>query len=228
MSKDLKPKTRFWTFIEYIKRKALRFELDVVRIANGVSVTRQQGKTMAQQRIEKANRELLAGGTVEAFIKHTRYLGMKKRILRTDEERQQQVVQVGNETEAEETDDVQPHPEPEPLLEEEPETVYHSPIHHSRRSRPREAAAPYTPPRTRMAASRQARTESDDKEPGPSTLQSTSDKADCVVCYSASVNKKEPICLFPCGYTTVCLRCVTIINSSTCKHCPICRTEIVQ
>ncbi|KAK8392022.1 hypothetical protein O3P69_017561 [Scylla paramamosain] len=55
MSKDLKPKTRFWTFIEYIKRKALRFELDVVRVANGVSVTRQQGKTMAQQKIEKAN-----------------------------------------------------------------------------------------------------------------------------------------------------------------------------
>ncbi|KAK8390313.1 hypothetical protein O3P69_010176 [Scylla paramamosain] len=53
---DLKPTTRFWTFIEYIKRKALRFELDVVRVANGVSVIRQQGKTMAQQRIEKANR----------------------------------------------------------------------------------------------------------------------------------------------------------------------------
>ncbi|XP_045113730.1 uncharacterized protein LOC123505987 [Portunus trituberculatus] len=146
MSKDLKPKTRFWTFIEYIKRKAMRFELDVVRVANGVSVTRQQGKTMAQQRIEKANRELLAGGTVEAFIKRTRYLGMKKRVLRTDEpdeEGQQQVVQVGNETEAEETDDVQPHPEPEPLLEEEPEAVYHSPIHPPRRSRPRKAAAPY-------------------------------------------------------------------------------------
>ncbi|KAK8383445.1 hypothetical protein O3P69_019085 [Scylla paramamosain] len=103
--------------------------------------------------------ELLAGGTVEALIKRTRYLGMKKRVLRTDEpdeEGQQQVVQVGNETEAEETDDVQPHPEPEPLLEEEPEAVYHSPIHPPRRSRPREAAAPYTPPRTRMAASRQA------------------------------------------------------------------------
>ncbi|KAK8391870.1 hypothetical protein O3P69_017470 [Scylla paramamosain] len=56
MSKALKPKTRFWTFIEYIKRKALRFELDVVRVANGISVTRQQGKTMAQQKIEKANR----------------------------------------------------------------------------------------------------------------------------------------------------------------------------
>ena len=54
----------------------------------------------------------------------------------------------------------------------------------------------------------------DDTEPWPSPLQSTSDKADCVVCYSASVNKKKPVCLFPCGHTTVCIKCVTIIKKA--------------
>ncbi|MPC20010.1 hypothetical protein E2C01_012939 [Portunus trituberculatus] len=79
------------------------------------------------------------------FIKRTRHLPIKKRVLRTNEpteKRQHQGAQLENETEAD------------------------------GRNCPREAAHLYTPPRTRVQ-------QLDDTGPGPSSLQSTSDKADC-------------------------------------------------
>lgn len=62
----------------------------------------------------------------------------------------------------------------------------------------------------------------DDTEPRPSTQPSTSDKADCVVCYSASVKKQKPIHLFLSVHTTVCLACVTISVTTT-TQCRICK-----